>query len=316
MRADPGVRPRDDGAVPPAAAGGSAPRIRGAVRRSRRRGAIGDFVADIPLRADHVSALALAAVRDGLPKLWPASRSLLVWGPRDPVFSERYLRDLLERLPHADVHRYEGASHLVIEDAPQALGAITRGSPTSTARTTPPPRPPLIMEVWRRRPLWAALADRAGDQATAIVELRAGARPVTFGQLEQAVRDLAAGLAAQGVRPGDRVALLVPPGAELAAALYACWRIGAVVVVADAGLGLRGLGRALRGAAPDHVIGIGRGLAAAGACGSRAVGSRPAAALTPRPPALGADRHARPAWPGSAGSAASSRRRVPTPSAR
>ena len=34
---------------------------------------------------------------------------LMLWGPRDPVFAERYLRDLLERLPHAQVHRYEGA---------------------------------------------------------------------------------------------------------------------------------------------------------------------------------------------------------------
>ena len=106
----------------------------------------------------------------------------------------------------------------------------------------------------------------AGDPATAIVELG------------QPRRDRSASASSsrrcatsppvwrrRGVRPGDRVALLVPPGAELAAALYACWRIGAVVVVADAGLGLAGLGRALRGAGPDHVIGIPRGLAAAAA---------------------------------------------------
>ena len=47
---------------------------------------------------------------------------LLLWGPRDPVFSDRYLRDLRARLPHADVQRYEKASHLVLEDAPEAAG--------------------------------------------------------------------------------------------------------------------------------------------------------------------------------------------------
>ena len=43
---------------------------------------------------------------------------LLLWGPRDPVFSDLYLRDLIDRMPHADVHRYEGSSHFVPEDAP------------------------------------------------------------------------------------------------------------------------------------------------------------------------------------------------------
>ena len=51
--------------------------------------------------------------------------ALLLWGPRDPVFSARYLRDLRERLPHADVHRFEGAGHLVVEDEDVA-GAVLR----------------------------------------------------------------------------------------------------------------------------------------------------------------------------------------------
>ena len=45
---------------------------------------------------------------------------LMLWGPRDPVFSDRYLRDLRARLPHADVHRYERASHLVTGGRPAA----------------------------------------------------------------------------------------------------------------------------------------------------------------------------------------------------
>jgi acyl-coenzyme A synthetase/AMP-(fatty) acid ligase len=56
---------------------------------------------------------------------------------------------------------------------------------------------------------------------------------------------------------------MVPPSADLTAVAFACWRAGAVVVIADAGLGAVGLARALRGAAPDHVIGVARGLALA-----------------------------------------------------
>src|SRR5690606_2088156 len=109
------------------------------------------------------------------------------------------------------------------------------------------------------RPLWAALDASADDDATALVEMsppRGPAPRVVSGRLlARRVREIAAGLSAVGVHPGDRVSLLVPPGADLTAVLYACLRIGAVVVVADAGLGLGGLTRAVTGARPDHVIG-------------------------------------------------------------
>ncbi len=84
-----------------------------------RRRTVEQFVADIPLEPDHVSAATLQRIADGLRDLGGVP-VLLQWGPRDPVFSERYLRDLNARLPHADVHLYGQASHLVTEDAPQA----------------------------------------------------------------------------------------------------------------------------------------------------------------------------------------------------
>ncbi|MFP3803058.1 hypothetical protein, partial [Paraburkholderia sp. SIMBA_027] len=49
--------------------------------------------------------------------------------------------------------------------------------------------------------------------------------------------------------------------------LYACLRLGAVVIVADAGLGTKGLSRAVKGATPDFLIGIDKALAAASALG-------------------------------------------------
>ena len=103
---------------------------------------------------------------------------------------------------------------------------------------------------------------------------------MTWRQLDDRVRCLAAGLSRVGVRPGDRVSLLVPPGPTLSAVVYACLRIGAVVVVADAGLGIRGLTRAVRGAWPDFVIGEVAGLSAARAL--RWPGVRISAAALPR----------------------------------
>jgi acyl-CoA synthetase (AMP-forming)/AMP-acid ligase II len=118
------------------------------------------------------------------------------------------------------------------------------------------------------RPLWHYLDELQGSDETALVDMNPGTgstgpRVVTWRLLSRRVRQIAAGLVSIGVKPGDRVSLLVPPGADLTAVLYACVRVGAIVVVADAGLGLRGLTRAVRGARPDHVIGAAPGLIAA-----------------------------------------------------
>ncbi|WP_331272305.1 alpha/beta fold hydrolase [Motilibacter aurantiacus] len=226
-----------------------------------RRAAVGGFVDDIPLAPDHPSTPALSAVAEGARTLTDVP-ALILWGPRDPVFRERYLHDLRDRLPHADVHRFEGAGHLLAEDADVA-GTVFEWLDALTDPAAPPPPAPAAARV----PLWSALQERAGDPSPAVVELGASGRTVSWSLLARRIDELAAGLADLGVRRGDRVALLVPPGADLTAALYACLRLGAPVVVADAGLGLRGLTRAVRGAAPAYVIGIPRALAAARALG-------------------------------------------------
>ena len=224
---------------------------------SRRR-AVADFVADIPFSPDHPSRPALDRVAEGVRDLdVPA---LLLWGPRDPVFGEPYLEDLRERLPQAQVHRFEWASHLLPEDAPEYAEALRLWVTDLEAASTS--SGPGAGEDGEAGPmLWDALDDRAEDREPAVVEV--GGVSVGWSQLSRRTREIAAGLLASGVARGDRVALLVPPSADLTAAVYAVWRAGGVVVVADRGLGLRGMGRALRGARVSHVIGTAQGLAAA-----------------------------------------------------
>jgi len=230
--------------------------------RADRRAAIGEFVADIPVETDHPSRAALDTIVNRMPELANVP-ALLVWGPRDPVFTERQLDDLAVRLPRADVQRYPSASHLVTEDAPQSATDVW--SWVQAHVPGPPADAPAEPQVPVPLP-WAALLDRAQDEDVAVAEVRGRTvERTSFAQLEEQVQRLAAGLAEHGVRTGERVALLVPPGRELTVAVYACWRLGAVIVVADAGLGLRGLAHALRSAAPDHVIGIPRALLAVGA---------------------------------------------------
>nr|WP_269329515.1 alpha/beta fold hydrolase [Kineosporia babensis] len=276
-------------------------------RGADRRTGIDEFVEDIPVSPEHPSWDALEGIVQELPKLADVP-ALMLWGPRDPVFTDLYLRDLRARLPHAQVHRFEKAGHMIAEDAPVATalrqwledaiepglqnfgqrtsvpgsGADTSvpGAQTSVAGSgAPAPEVSGVSEqrtsvpdaaAGERRPLWAALDERAGELGAALVEATgnghertASWRTTSWLALSNDVARVASGLLAFGVKPGDRVALLVPPGADLTVALYACARIGAVAVIADAGLGLPGLHRAIRGAAVRHVIAIDRGLAAA-----------------------------------------------------
>jgi acyl-coenzyme A synthetase/AMP-(fatty) acid ligase/pimeloyl-ACP methyl ester carboxylesterase len=237
-------------------------------RGAARRGGIGGFVADIPVGPGHESFAELDRISSGIRTLdVPA---LMLWGPRDPIFSDRYLDDLIDRMPQADVHRFEGASHLVAEDVDYASAALAWLGERASAAPLPAPVPPAPQNE-ARRTLWHFLDERSESDEVALAELAPPTGPaprrISWRLLSRRVHELAAGLVAAGVRPGDRVSLLVPPGADLTAALYACVRIGATVVVADAGLGVAGLTRAVRGAWPDHVIGALPGLAVARALG-------------------------------------------------
>lgn len=233
-------------------------------RKSRRTG-IGNFVADIPVNPSHPSYPTLEAVAEGVRTLdVPA---LLLWGPRDPIFADRYLRDLIDRLPSADVHRFEGAGHLVVEDrdvAGTVMQWLEQVRPGLDNVQSSYSEVGSDIETAGYQPMWAELDRRATDARTAVVDMDPESpKQLSWSELADRVRHLAAGLAAVGVRPGDRVNLLVPPGSDLTALIYACLRIGAVIVVADAGLGTKGLSRAVKGAGPQYIIGIERGLSAA-----------------------------------------------------
>lgn len=220
---------------------------------ARRRG-VADFVADVPFDGRHPSAADIAAVADALPRLDIPVH--LAWGGCDPVFDDSFADDLLGRLRGATLHRWPLAGHLVAleEDlAPVLATALAtaerpdRGAPpvgtTPTASTDDPV------------PLWAELAARSHDPSPAVADLATG-DVVSHAEFSRRVVAAATALQQRGISAGERVAVLVPPGVDLLAVVYACWRIGAVTVVADRGLGLRGLRRAVRSARVAHVVGI------------------------------------------------------------
>jgi acyl-CoA synthetase (AMP-forming)/AMP-acid ligase II/pimeloyl-ACP methyl ester carboxylesterase len=247
--------------------------LRAPYRRASDRYGVAGFVADVPFADDHPSHADLQTVADGLGGLDLPVR--LVWGARDPVFDDDFAEDLLRRVPDAKLHRFPDVGHLSVLEAsiaPILEAAIleaailetsileTSGSETGSSSdadhqntlstaATPARADPL--------PLWSRIVERADSRRLAVTDAATG-ETIDAAGFALRVGGYAAALTRLGVSRGDRVALLVPASIGMLAALYALWRIGAVAVVADKGLGLRGLGRALRSSRPAFVLGTRR----------------------------------------------------------
>lgn len=231
------------------------PALRAPYRSADRRAAVRDFVADIPVVPSDPSYDALAdcaAVLADHPR-----PTLLLWGGRDPVFHDRFLADLVARAPHADVERFADAAHLVTLDAPVGpvvarwLDRLRHPAPAVDAEPAPAD--------------FVSVAASAGDRVDGAPVYVGPDGTLGWSDLEQRASVAAHALRAGGLRPGDRVSMLVPPGAELLVAAGAVWKVGAVPVVAEASSGLRHLRRLIRAAAPAWVVGTPSTLAAAAA---------------------------------------------------
>jgi acyl-CoA synthetase (AMP-forming)/AMP-acid ligase II len=79
---------------------------------------------------------------------------------------------------------------------------------------------------------------------------------LTFADLLAETNAWCARLRARGVRRGDRTLLMVKPGLPLIAAAFALFKIGAVPVIIDPGMGLRNFLSCVRRSQPRALVGI------------------------------------------------------------
>ncbi|HIY86193.1 MAG TPA: alpha/beta fold hydrolase [Candidatus Yaniella excrementavium] len=238
-------------------------------RGHAERGGIGGFVADIPATDSHRSHATLQEVADQLAST--DKPTLLLWGAKDPVFLDRYQHDLLHRLDNVEIHRYNTAGHLLAEDRDISVPLFGWIRQQLDGDTRPTPDPAAVRgseAVGQYSPLWSFLDQWSDSTTKAMVDMTikdANGKPfeVTWAKLSSMVDAMAVGLREAGMRPGDRVSMLVEPGRDLTAALYAVLRVGGVAVVTDAGLGVDGMTRAIKSAAPQWIIGQTPGLSLA-----------------------------------------------------
>ena len=80
----------------------------------------------------------------------------------------------------------------------------------------------------------------------------------TYAELDSASDIMARGLQESGITKGTRTVLMVKPGLEFFELVFALFKIGAVLVAIDPGMGLKNLKTCLAEAEPDAFIGIGK----------------------------------------------------------
>lgn len=79
---------------------------------------------------------------------------------------------------------------------------------------------------------------------------------LTFSQLEDLTSRYAAGLRKSGIRRGDRVLLMVRPSLDFIALAFALFRVGAVPILIDPGMGVRNLLGCIAEVEPQAVVAI------------------------------------------------------------
>jgi acyl-CoA synthetase (AMP-forming)/AMP-acid ligase II/pimeloyl-ACP methyl ester carboxylesterase len=267
--------------------------FRAPYRSAARRRSIADFVGDVPLLDGHPSAGDLDDVASQLGRI--EAPVLLAWGARDIVFDDDFALDLQRRLPNAHIERFPEANHLVMAEADvattialwlrdlgldgsdaSAVGEKARddnaaddvhgdsstaeGESAHHGRGGPGDTPAAAVTESAveaaRLPstVFDGFERRRGDTSVAIADLAARSH-IDFATFGRRVDAVSSDLVAQGLQPGQRVAMLTPPGIDLLVAVYGVWRAGGVTVIADRGLGLRSLGRAVASARPAWSIG-------------------------------------------------------------
>ena len=83
---------------------------------------------------------------------------------------------------------------------------------------------------------------------------------LSFLQTEKLINQYARGLISIGIKKGDRVSLFVPPSLEFMPLTFALYKIGAIVVLIDPGMGKKGLLSSIETIKPTVLVGIGKAM--------------------------------------------------------
>jgi len=248
------------------------------------------FVQDIPLRPGDASYDLVRSVDENLHR-FAGLPTLICWGMKDFVFDVHFLAEWRRRFPNAAVHEFPDAGHYVLEDAGDRIaplvrdflsrnalsdqsrdlecdqGGSTKGAPDNAsnaaqrsltvAALTGETREHLnvasyLPEMARLHPNKKAIVYPIGREPDG----RTRYADVTFDELNRETDRYAHGLECIGIRRGTRTILMVRPSLEFFILTFALYKVGAVPVLIDPGMGKRRMVECLADVRAEAFIGI------------------------------------------------------------
>ena len=180
--------------------------------------------------------------------------TLICWGMKDFVFDRQFLAEWRAAPAARRGPRFADCGHYVLEDAADEVIPLVEHflRPRSTADV----RPSTVNVATHLAALAAREPDRAGRPHAALaggyVETPTDVRRT--GPPERPARPRAG--RGSGIRRGVRTVLMVAPSLDFFALTFALFKVGAVPVLIDPGMGVRNLGKCLAEAEPEAFIGI------------------------------------------------------------
>ncbi|MEM7455398.1 MAG: fatty acid CoA ligase family protein [Planctomycetota bacterium] len=79
---------------------------------------------------------------------------------------------------------------------------------------------------------------------------------ITFAELESRSNRIANALMEAGIKPGTRLALMIPPGIDFVAHVFGMFKAGVIVILIDPGMGRKNMVQCLSAAEPEGIVGI------------------------------------------------------------
>src|SRR5437764_2005207 len=102
----------------------------------------------------------------------------------------------------------------------------------------------------------ADVCDRHPREKLAMIheDFSGNVRPISWGELQDDANRFANVLMAHGVEKGDRVAMLLPPTPETAAAFFGAWKVGAILLSMSVLYGDEGIRHRVRDSRPKVLL--------------------------------------------------------------
>ncbi len=197
--------------------------------------------------------------------------TLVMTGERDNYFPRRVFEDVGKMIPNAEIYDVGSAKHKVQLERHHAVNrAIERfvsGDSQQSWRMQASQDDPLQSRVWLKhysketpptvpipkRPLHSFLESTANWLPKRIAIQFYGSK-LTYQQFNKRVNQFANVLHGQGVRPGDRVMIVLPNMPQLPIAFYAILKIGGVAVMPNPDAGIKQIVAQARQTEPKVLI--------------------------------------------------------------